>query len=188
MGKWHGQAQFILITVKRDIMAIPTIQTERLILRPFTEADVDNMYDILRGKDVLRYFPPNPNPLTRERAQTMIARILAHWDENNYGLWAVTLAETGRLLGRCGLQYIAETDEVEVDFILDRDFWGQGFATEAGNASLKYGFENLEVNEIIGLVHPENIASQRALQKIGMQYVETKEYFGMICQRYVKQR
>ena len=169
-------------------MTIPTIQTDRLTLRAFTEADVDIMYSILSGKDVLRYFPPNPDPITRERAKKMITRILSHWEEHGYGLWAVTLAETGQLLGRCGIQYIPETDEVEVDFILDREFWGRGYATEAGKASLKYGFDNLDVDEIIGLVHPENIASQRALQKIGMQYIETKEYFGMIVQRYVIER
>lgn len=188
MDRWHGQARFILIIGKSAIMTIPTIQTERLLLRAFTDTDTDRMFDILSGKDVLRYFPPNPNPITRERAQKMITRILAHWEERSYGLWAVTIAKSGQLLGRCGLQYIPETNEVEVDFILDRDFWGHGYATEAGVAALKFGFDNLEVSEIIGLVHPDNIASQRVLQKIGMQYIETKEYFGMNCQRYVINR
>ena len=79
-------------------------------------------------------------------------------------------------------------DEVEVDFILGSQFWGQGFATEAGQASLKYGFENLDLDIIVGIVHSDNIASQRVLEKIGMRLMEEKEFFGMACYRYAIER
>jgi ribosomal-protein-alanine N-acetyltransferase len=82
------------------------------------------------------------------------------------------------------LQYLPETDEVEVDFILGTKFWGQGFATEAGQASLQYGFENLDIDIIVGIVHTDNAASQRVLEKIGMRFMEAKAYFGMACYRY----
>lgn len=98
------------------------------------------------------------------------------------------LRATGALLGRCGLQHIAETDEVEVDFILDRHYWGQGFATEAGQVSLQYGFAVLNLAQVVGIVHPGNLASRRVLEKLGMQFVEEAEYFGMSCYRYVGKR
>lgn len=168
-------------------MTIPTIKTDRLTLRAFTQADTDALTLILNGDDVLRYFPTTTPP-TRDCVAKMITRILHHWEEYGYGLWAITLAETGQLMGRCGLQYIPETDEVEVDFIVGRQFWGQGFATEAGIISITYGFDSLDVNSITGIVHPDNLASQRVLQKLGMHYVEATEYFGMACHRYLKER
>ena len=118
----------------------------------------------------------------------MIGRILSHWQEKEYGLWAVELKATHELMGRCGLAYIPETDETEIDFILDRDFWGQGFASEAGQAAMQFGFDELGLSTIIGIVHPENLASQRVLSKCGLQFVAETEYFGMACYKYVGKR
>jgi ribosomal-protein-alanine N-acetyltransferase len=88
-------------------------------------------------------------------------------------------------MGRCGLQIIPDTGEVEIDFLLGRPFWGQGFASEAGRASLNYGFEQLSLNQIVGIVHPKNIASQRVLEKLGMKFREKANYFGMEVFRYI---
>jgi [ribosomal protein S5]-alanine N-acetyltransferase len=168
-------------------MMIPTLTTEHLTLRGFSDVDSDALNKILSGQDVLQYFPTT-TPSTKEGAQNMIARLLRHWDDKGYGLWAIIKSDTGELFGRAGLQYIAETDEVEVDYILGREFWGQGYATEVATASLQFGFDQLGIDQIVGIVHPENLASQRVLQKIGMIYIETTEYFGMTCQRYKKER
>ena len=168
-------------------MKIPVILTERLRLRPFTPQDTPRMQQIMNGKDVLRYFP-GTQTLSEEQVSRMIVRLNEHWQEHGYGLWAVEMELTWTLIGRCGLQYIAETDEVEVDFILDRDYWGQGLATEAGQATLQYGYNNLDLAMIVGIVHPENVGSQRVLEKLGMQFAEAKEYFGMACHRYVGKR
>jgi RimJ/RimL family protein N-acetyltransferase len=168
-------------------MTIPTITTPRLLLRAFTDNDVEPMYHILNQEGVLRYFPPI-DPPPRDRVQRMILGLLRHWEERGYGLWAVESRPSGALLGRCGLQHLPETEGVEVDFILGRPFWGQGFATEAGRASIRYGFERLGVESIVGIVHLDNRASQRVLEKLGMELVEQKEYFGMECYRYVVER
>jgi RimJ/RimL family protein N-acetyltransferase len=165
-------------------MTIPSIVTPRLILRAFTEQDINPMYQILNQEEVLRYFPPSDAP-SRDRAQRMILRLLSHWAERGYGLWAVETRKGGTLVGRCGLQFLPETEEVEVDFILGKPFWGQGFATEAGRASIRYGFEELRAERIVGIVHVENRASQRVLEKLGMEVVEQKQFFGMECYRYM---
>ena len=159
-------------------MAVPSLTTPRLILRGFSEADIDPMQRIMAGKDVLRYFPRG-DPPDGERVAKMIARIIRHWEEHGYGLWAVQSRLSGELMGRCGLQLIPETGEVEIDFLLGNPFWGQGFASEAGRASLNYGFEELALDQIVGIVHPENIASQRVLEKLGMRFREKASYFGM---------
>lgn len=164
-----------------------TLKTPRLVLRPFTPADTERLYTIISGKDVLKYFPGTTTP-SQEQVGKMIGRLLNHWQERGYGLWAVESRESGVLMGRCGLQYIPETAEVEVDFILGRDYWGQGFATEAGQASLEYGFDEMNFDSVVGIVHPDNIGSQRVLEKLGMQFVEATEYFGMAVYRYLISR
>jgi RimJ/RimL family protein N-acetyltransferase len=168
-------------------MTIPALTTPRLILRAFSEQDVDAMHQILGGEGVLRYFPPT-DPPPRDRVQRMILGLLRHWDERGYGLWAVESRQDGELLGRCGLQYLPELDEVEVDFILGRAFWGQGFGTEAARASVRYGFEELGLARVVGIAHVENRASQRVLEKLGMNLVEQREFFGIPCSRYGVER
>ena len=168
-------------------METVAIKTAKLTLRAFNEQDVDDMYHILLGKNVLRHFP-NSSPPSRVQVEKMIRGLLEHWGKHGYGLWAVHSRSEEKLMGRCGLQYLPETDEVEVDFILGNKFWGQGFATEAGHASLQYGFETLGLNTIVGIVHRDNIASQRVLEKIGMRFMEAKESFGMACFQYALEK
>jgi ribosomal-protein-alanine N-acetyltransferase len=164
-------------------MTIPTITTPRLKLRSFAAGDVDPMFDILNQEGVLRYFPV-ADPPARDRVAGMIRRLINHWEERGYGLWAVESRADGMLMGRCGLQYLLDTDEVEVDFILGRPFWGQGFATEAARAGVRYGFEALDIDGITGIAHVENRGSQRVLEKLGMDRIEQKQFFGMECYRY----
>ncbi len=164
-------------------MKIPQLATSRLTLRAFTDDDVVPFHRMLIEKDVLRYFP-NTDPPSLERVQKMVSGILKHWAEHGFGLWAVERRQSGEFMGRCGLQVIPDTGEVEVDFILGKAFWGQGYATEGGQASVQYGFERLGVEMIVGIVHPENMASQRVLEKLGLVFREKTQYFGMDCFRY----
>jgi len=162
---------------------IPTKRTSRLILRPFTEDDAQPLYGILCQDDILRYFP-NPGPPSPERVQRLVAHQLDHWAEHGLGWWAVQPHGARELIGWCGLQFLPETQETEVGYLLSRPFWGQGLATEAARTSLQFGFEELGLESIIGLVHPDNIASQRVLEKLGMGFVDRSIYFGMECLRY----
>lgn len=145
------------------------------------------MHRILSGKGVLRYFPTTEPP-SPDRVHKMIVNVLKHWEERGYGLWAVQLRASGELMGRCGLQFIAETNEVEIDFILGDSFWERGYATEAGQAAMRYGFETLPTNTIVGIVHPDNVTSQRVLEKLGMVRTRQAVYFGMECFRYAIER
>jgi len=162
---------------------IPTLTTARLSLRPFSDQDAEALYSILRGEDVLKYFPwPGPPPL--ERVQRFITRQLAHWGEHGFGWWAVELSAQPGLLGWNGLQYLPETGEIEVGYLVSKSFWGQGIATEGAQASLKFGFETLNLENIIALVHPENKASIRVIEKLGMAFDFQAEYFGMQVRHY----
>lgn len=165
-------------------MSIPRIRTARLTLRSFTLQDAEPLQQILSIPGVLEYFPSS-DPPDLERVQKLVQKQIDHWGEHDYGWWAVEPIEEGELIGWSGLQYLPETDEIEIGFLLSKPYWGKGLATESALAGLDYGFNSLGIEEIIGIVHPENVASQKVLEKIGLIYQEQAEYFGMDCYKYL---
>jgi ribosomal-protein-alanine N-acetyltransferase len=166
---------------------IPTITTSRLTLRAFTEKDVEPLHRILGKKDMLRYFP-YPDPPSRDKVERLIAGQLKHWEAYGYGWWAVEPRSKDSLIGWSGLGFLPDTEEIEVAYLLDRAVWGKGLATEAAQACVGYGFEALELESIVAIVHPENTASQRVIEKLGMSFVDRAQYFGMDCYRYAIER
>jgi RimJ/RimL family protein N-acetyltransferase len=166
-------------------MDIPTLTTPRLILRPFTEQDAEALGTILAQEGVLRYFP-SPDPPSLEQVQNLIAAQVGHWEEHGFGWWAVELRSSQALIGWSGLQYLPGTEEVEIGYLLSKAVWGKGLATEGASAGLRFGFEHLKLERIVGIVHPGNTASQRVLEKLGMSFANEAEYFGMRVQRYVR--
>jgi ribosomal-protein-alanine N-acetyltransferase len=162
---------------------IPVVTTERLVLRALEDTDAEALHRIMGETDVLRYFP-NPAPPSLEKVREMIEAQRTHWNTHGHGWWAVTDRDAGTYLGWSGLQYLPETDETEVAFLLGQESWGRGLATEAGRAGLRFGFETHGLASIVAIVHPENRASRRVIEKLGMIFVDEKPYFGMDCCRY----
>ena len=168
-------------------LAIPVVTTPRLHLRAFTFDDVAGLHAIMGGDEVLRYFPV-PVPPTLEKTETFIRRQLEHWEKHKYGWWAVTLREDARLVGWAGLQYLPETNETEVAYLLDRAVWGRGLAVEAAAAGLYFGFEVLGKDTIIAVVHVDNARSVRVLDKLAMTRDRTDSYFGIDVYHYTIDR
>lgn len=166
---------------------VPTIATERLTLRGFRESDAAALHRLLDDPEVMRYFP-NPSPPSPERVEQLIFRQIEHWEQHSYGWWALESRETGELVGWNGLQYLPETDESEIGYLLGRPYWGRGFATEGGLVGMAFGFDTLGLGQIVGIVHPENVASQRVLIKLGLTLTGPAHYFGMDCLHYVAER
>jgi ribosomal-protein-alanine N-acetyltransferase len=164
-------------------MLIPVLETPRLLLRPFTEADIEALHVILSDREVIRYLPSTAPP-SRERVSDFVDQQIAHWHDHGFGWWGVEYRGRPRLLGWAGLTYLPETGEVEVAYLLTMSAWGQGLATEAARACVAYGFERIGLRQIIALVHPENVASRRVIQKLGMAFVDEAHYFGIDVHRY----
>ena len=168
-------------------MVIPSLTTPRLILRPFKFKDALPLHRILVEPGVLRYFP-NPSPPTVKKVRNLITQQIDHWTTRGYGWWVVEQPEHNELMGWCGLQYLPETGETEIGYLLGKAHWGKGYATEAASATLRFGFENLAIEKIIAVVHPENTASTRVLEKLGFRDPIRTSYFGMDCLRYLAER
>jgi len=164
-------------------MLIPTLVTERLTLRPFTMADVDALQQVMAPAEVMRYFP-NPQPPDRARVERLIAGQLQHWEDHGLGWWVVEPRGKAELIGWIGLQYLPETHETEVGFLLAQPWWGQGLASEGVVAALHFCFDELHLRQIVAVVHPQNRRSQRVIEKLGMRLTGEAVYFGMAVLRY----
>lgn len=162
------------------------LHTQRLTLRPFRNEDAPALFAILSEPNIMQYFP-NPTTPDRERVERLIARQIEGWETRRRTFWALEWQITGALLGWCGLQYLPDTDETEVGYLLAKPWWGQGIATEAASRSVAYGFESLALREIIGITHPQNTASQNVLRKAGLSFTGPARYFNMECYRFAVQ-
>ncbi len=106
------------------------------------------------------------------------------WDKHGYGWWALELKDNHKLIGWCGLGFLDETKETEILYLLGKPFWGKGFATEAAHFSINYAFDEVKLDTVIGLVHPDNLKSQRVLEKIGLSFDNRAQYFGLELDKY----
>jgi len=149
-------------------MRPPIVKTVRLTLRGFEPGDIDRLAEILGDPSVMRYMPGS-RPWPREWAEKELRNIMEHWGRQGYGRWAVVHGD-GNMIGWCGLGYLPELGETEVAYLLDRGYWNRGYATEAARFSLGFGFDEAGLDRIIALAFPENAASRRVMEKIGMEY------------------
>jgi RimJ/RimL family protein N-acetyltransferase len=160
------------------------IRTERLVLRPFRAEDLDVWHrTVFADPEVMRYLPGGV-PLPRERLDGSLERGLAHWELRRYGLWAVRDLGGGELLGHCGLRYLDEVAQTELLYAFGRSSWGRGIATEAARASLRFGFDEAGLERVIALAVPENVASRRVMEHIGMALEGEEDLFGLHCVKY----
>lgn len=161
-------------------------ETERLQHRSFTVDDAEVVFALNSHPEVMRY---TGEPLIQSKAEAR-ERIANYpdFDEVGYGRWACVLKETQTVIGFCGLKYLSDLEAVDVGYRLLPQFWGRGLATEACVASLQFGFDTLQLDEILGLVLPENKASIRVLEKAGMSADGRMDYDGFDVLRYVARR
>jgi RimJ/RimL family protein N-acetyltransferase len=152
------------------------IETTRLLLRLFREEDVDELAEIFGDPEVMKYLPGG-KPRARKDTAVGLTRTIEGFKRRGFGIWAATHKEQGGLVGYCGLVYLDETPEVELLYGFARKHWGTGYATESARACQRYGFEQLGLERLVAITRPENIASQRVLEKIGMRFEKAARYY-----------
>lgn len=143
------------------------LQTRRLILRKFSEKDLDLLATLMRNPDFMRF---SSGVLSREQATAFLEKILAGYREGVPSQFAVILRQENKLIGYCGFfrQNVDDVEEIEIGYRLDPAYWGEGIATEAARAVRDHAFRDLGLDRVISLIHPDNIASRRVAEKNGM--------------------
>ena len=145
-----------------------TIETDRTILRGFKPHDVEGVLSFLGNSEVMRF--SLSGPYDRKKCEEFVNWCLGRYERKGYGLFAVTLKESKKIIGYCGFydQKIDGCDEVELGYRLHPDFWNKGLGTEVALSVQNYGFFELGFPRLISIIESENKASIRVAQKNGM--------------------
>ena len=162
------------------------IETDRLLLRTFTVDDAVLIYDLNLDPEVTRYTGDPVRDI--DHAKEILEQvILPQYVLYNHGRWAVHVKPALEFIGWCGLKCRPETcltgrqgNEIDLGYRFLKPSWGKGYATEAAYACLKYGFEKLDLQRIVGRAMPENTASLKVLKKCGMICLGEEEVDGYL--------
>ncbi|HEY0430094.1 MAG TPA: GNAT family N-acetyltransferase [Pyrinomonadaceae bacterium] len=147
------------------------IETERLILRRLRVEDAEDLYRIYSNPETMKFMGQGSASVEETRGHIQ-KHIEKYYNNYGFGLWATLLKENNSLIGRCGLLYedIEGIKDLELAYLLDSNYWGQGLATEVARSIVKIGFDGYNFNRIIALINPQNTASIRVAEKVGMNY------------------
>jgi RimJ/RimL family protein N-acetyltransferase len=146
------------------------IETERLLLRPFTLDDAVAWLPLISLPDIIRHTGDTPAQSVEEARELLRTRPLRDYAVFGYGRLAVIEKASGRLVGFCGFKYVAELGEVDIGYRFLPDCWGKGYATESGRAMMERGRPVHKIHRVVGTVHPDNPASGRVLEKLGLRF------------------
>jgi RimJ/RimL family protein N-acetyltransferase len=157
------------------------IETARLRLRQVSEGDLDALYRIWTEPAVRRFFWDG-EVISKERAEAAVREGSADFAKHGFGLWVAE--EGGCLIGFCGLRRLDYAPGVEILYGFAPSHWDRGFATEVAAAMLRYGFEEVGLDCILGITDRENTASRRVLEKLGMTFEKQALHEGREELRY----
>jgi [ribosomal protein S5]-alanine N-acetyltransferase len=143
------------------------IETERLLLRPYRQDDLDDLAEMFADPDHMAWYPA---PFTREESQAWIDRQFDRYERDGFGLFVAQLLSDGGFAGTIGptIQEVEGDPRVEIGWHVRPALKGRGLAVEGGDAARAWAFANLDVDHVISLIRPENTASRRVAEKLGM--------------------
>ena len=151
------------------------IETERLVLRPYSLDDVDAYYQINLDPDVSKYTNDGGVKTKEEIYRTIKENVLGDYKKYGFGRYAVVSKKENELIGFSGMKFLPEHNGVDLGYRYKKAYWGKGIATEAGKASLYFAFHELKFKNILGFVLPDNKASIRVLEKLNFTF--EKEFY-----------
>lgn len=163
------------------------IETARLRFRPFIPEDLPLLIEQRSDPEVNRYLGgirlQNPDSLSKR-----IQFYISCYETHGFGMCPMIWKETGEIIGGAGLQPLEETGEVEVGYNIIKAYWGRGIGTEAARGWLDHGFNELGLDRIVAVAHPDNRASIHIMEKMGMKYVKNDIHYGSDCVFYAVTR
>ena len=153
-------------------------ESPRLFCRYFTKDDIDNLFLLDSNPAVMRFIN-RPALSDLDEAKIKLEKIIAYNSINpGLGIFATIEKETNNFIGWHALKHLDNTEEIELGYRLVEEFWGKGYATEMGKKLVQYAFEQIKLNQIVGITHFDNIASQKVLLKCGLRYIKDAFYYG----------
>ncbi len=145
------------------------LETERLYLREYEDGDFDKLAEIYLDEDVMRYIGKGGAVTLNQKDKEIILKHLSKsYKEWGFGIWSLIEKESNSFIGNCGFNKLKNSDEIEIAYLLAKNYWGKGYATEISKAALEYGINKLNLKRVVALAYPENAASINVIKKLGM--------------------
>lgn len=144
------------------------LQTDRLLLRHWNDGDLEAFAELNADPAVMEFFP---DALDRNQSDALAAEIRRRMDEHGWGMWAVEVKTTGKFIGFVGLNTNTVTprgENVEIGWRLNKQSWGQGYATEAAIAALRFAFDELGLDSVVSFTTVSNLRSRAVMERLGM--------------------
>ena len=155
-----------------------TIETTRLILRPFESTDAEAAFGWFGDPLVMRFTPTGPDT-SLEQTKARLAKYQEHQIAHGFSKWTIVYPGSARPIGDSGLLVLQEYDRIDLGVRLARPYWGKGLATEAASAWVHAAFDEFHLDRLTAFVHPENLASIRVLEKLGFRIERRETIMGM---------
>ncbi|MFY8018511.1 MAG: GNAT family N-acetyltransferase [Inhella sp.] len=165
------------------------LQTARMRLEPCCEAHFEGLHAMNRLPEVMRFIGGG-GPETPEGTRAMIERVQARWADWGYSWWSFLAQDTGQVLGAGAIQHLRpeagpvtdfdalRSQPLEIGWRLHPDFWRKGLASEAAQAMAAFAFDTLGAKELLAVRHPDNLDSQRVMERLGMHYRGLERWYG----------
>jgi RimJ/RimL family protein N-acetyltransferase len=160
------------------------LETERLVIREMRRSDVESLHLLFSDPLFMRFWPV----FDRDKTERWVEESMLNYTQHGFGLWALTLRGSDEAISDCGLDFIkgledaGDTDQIQIGWHVRRDLWGQGLATEAALACRDYAFDTMGLSHLSALIQPQNTASRRVAEKIGMALLRQIQHRGRtIC-------
>lgn len=150
------------------------LQSERLRFRPFQEIDHTFFESMFLNEAVMEFIAPYGSLKTKEQIKTSFQNKLDHWNQYGFGFFIMEDVHQNKI-GYCGFRLLGPRQEIELGYILDQPYWGQGYASEAVEACLAWGQKNLQTNELIAVTAADHRVSQNVLSKYGFTRDATRD-------------
>lgn len=157
------------------VAAVPVVRTKRLVLRGWEAGDIPAYTQMALRPEMSRY---TGSPRSESAVWGMFAHQIGHWALNGFGMWLAHDRVTGEFVGRAGLYREHGWPGLEAAWTIRPERWGEGLATEAGAVAVEYAFTYLDADRVISIIHPENAASIRVAEKLGLSFAEATERGG----------
>ena len=161
--------------IRKSFRTIPTLQTERLTLRKILPRDEDDMYEYSRDPETSRYLLWEPHS-SRNYTRAHIRYLQSRYRSASFFDWALTLKDSGKMIGTCGFTEIYEKKKLaEIGYVISPKYHRQGFAPEAVEKVLEHGFLTLGLEGVFARFMEDNIASRKILERLGFCWDESKK-------------
>jgi RimJ/RimL family protein N-acetyltransferase len=156
-----------------------SLETDPLRLRPLTQDDLPDVHRMHSDPETIRY--TSGRVKSREESLEWLKRAIDSNETHGHGFWALELKPSGGFVGHAGLlaQVVDDLSETEIAYWIVREHWGRGLATEAASASRDHGFQTLGRARLISIIHPDNRASRRVAEKVGLRVEKSATHKGV---------